>query len=272
MKISKVLFFSFLLFGISLTNPSISLFAQDDKKGDLEDFTDDYGDEDDDDGDSGSDAAAEFFLAVFLDNFVDFVQLWGHKPGTEFGPYPSYPYAVGDGFMNPSDTFRSYFFNTEMSYHYLKDNLRSYNLKWETQFIRSSKLSFDLAVYDEELFNGRFGSYHDQMTLYGVRYGQALYRSEQMIWNIEFGFRGLHRRSSHGGPELALDMQLFPRKPFIMEMEVAAAYITDGMLYTVESSAGVILGRVEVLGGLRILKNHNLDMLDGFRVGLRIWY
>lgn len=271
MKPSKILFFSFLILGLSLANPSASLFAQDDKKGDLEDFTDDYGDEDDDDGDSGSDSAAEFFLTVFLDNFVDFVQLWGHKPGTEFGPYPSFPYAVSDGFMNPSETFRSYFFNTEMSYHYLTDNLRSYNLKWETQFIRSSKLSFDISIYEEDLVDN-FGTYHDRVTFYGLRYGHAIYRTEQMILNLEGGFRGFHRRSSHGGLELAVDMQLFPRKPLIMEMEVAAAYITDGMLYTVESSAGVILGRVEILGGLRILKNHDADMLDGFRVGLRIWY
>jgi len=51
-----------------------------------------------------------------------------------------------------------------------------------------------------------------------------------------------------------------------------AAYVTNGWLFTVESSAGILLGRVELLAGLRILKNQSPDLLDGFRVGLRIWY
>ncbi len=268
----KPLFCILILLGLLLfTHSSTPLLAQEKGKGDLEDFADDYGEEDGDD-DSGSSDAVEFFLYAFFDNFADFVRLWGHAPGTEFGPYPSHPYAAGAGFMNPTEEFRSYFFNTEVSYHYLNENLRSYNFKWETQFVRSSKLSFDFSVYDEELVDS-FGTHHDRMTFFGLRYGHALYRTQQMIWNLEFGFRGFHRRSGHAGPEVAMDLQIFPRKPLIMEMELAAAYISNGgMLYTVESSAGVILGRVEILGGLRILKNKSADMLDGFRVGMRIWY
>ncbi|HEX9652461.1 MAG TPA: hypothetical protein VGA99_02020 [bacterium] len=273
MNVARILPYILIMLGAILLNlPSTALLAQDDKKGDLEDFTDDYGEEGDDDNcDSCSDDATQFFLAVFFDNFVDFVRLWGNTPGTEFGPYPSHPYAAGNGFMNPSDKFRSYFFNTEASYHYLNDNLRSFNFKWETQFVRSSKLSFDMSIYEEEL-SDRFGSHHDRMTFFGVRYGHSLYRTEQMIVNLEGGFRGFHRQSSHGGVELALDMQLFPCRPLIIETEVAAAYVSNGMLYTVESSAGIIVGRFEILGGLRILKNKSADMLDGFRVGLRIWY
>lgn len=272
MKVSKTLSCILILSGVLLfALSSTPLLAQEKGKGDLEDFADDYGEEEADEN-SGADEAVEFFLYAFFESFADLVRLWGQTPGTEFGPFPSHPYAAGDGFMSSTETFRSYFFNTEMSYHYLNENLRSYNFKWETQFIRSSKLSFDLSVYDEELLDD-FGTYHDHMTFLGIRYGYALYRTQQMILNLEFGVRGFQRRSSHGGPELALDMQLFPRKPLIIETEVAAAYISGGgMLYTVESSAGVILGRFEFLGGLRILKNHNADMLDGFRVGLRIWY
>jgi hypothetical protein len=270
MKFSKALLVGFMVLGFISAGFCASAFAQDDKKGELEDFADDYGEEDDDDS-SGSDEAVEFFLYAFFDSFADFVRLWGQTPGTEFGPYPSHPYAGGAGFMSYADDFRSYFFNTEMSYHHLSSNLRSYNFKWETQFVRSSKLSFDLSVYDESIFTS-FRSRHDRLTFYGVRYGHALYRSEQVLLNIEGGFRGFYRRSSHGGPELALDMQLFPRKPLIIETEVAAAYVSNGMLYTVESSAGVIVGRFEILGGMRILKNKSADLLDGFRVGLRIWY
>jgi hypothetical protein len=213
----------------------------------------------------------EFFL-IFFDNFADFVRLWGQTPGTEFGPYPSFPYADGDGFMADSHQFRSYFFNTEFTYHHLSSNLRSYLLKWETQFIRSSKLAFDLAVYEEDLFDPVSGVRKDKLVFYGLRYGHALFRSPHMLFNLEGGFRGFLRNRAHGGVEAALDLQLFPKKPLVIETEVAAAYVTNGWLFTVESSAGILLGRIELLAGLRILKNQSPDLLDGFRVGLRIWY
>jgi hypothetical protein len=252
-------------------NPGVkSLWAQE-KKGELEDFADDFGEENSEDEDSDSADAVEFFL-IFFDNFADFVRLWGQTPGTEFGPYPSFPYADGDGFMADSHQFRSYFFNTEFTYHHLSSNLRSYLLKWETQFIRSSKLAFDLAVYEEDLFDPVSGVRKDKLVFYGLRYGHALFRSPHMLFNLEGGFRGFLRNRAHGGVEAALDLQLFPKKPLVIETEVAAAYVTNGWLFTVESSAGILLGRIELLAGLRILKNQSPDLLDGFRVGLRIWY
>ncbi len=100
------------------------------KKGDLEDFADDYGEEE---ASEDADHAAEFFLVALVDHFEDFARLWGRTPGTEFGPYPSHPYEDGDGFMSASNnTYRSYFFNTELDYHPLSSRLRSYLLKWET--------------------------------------------------------------------------------------------------------------------------------------------
>ncbi|MFQ5676707.1 MAG: hypothetical protein ACE5G1_12490 [bacterium] len=245
--------------------------AQEKSKGDLEDFTDDFG-EDDSGDDSDAEEAGHFFLTVFLDNIGEFAKLWGGTPATEFGPFPSFPYAGGDGFMTNSDDYRSYFFNTELSYHHLNSNLRSYLFNWETQFVRRSKLAFDLAVYEEDVPDIEFGFRKDHLTLWGIRYGYAVFRSPQLILNLEGGFRGFHRNRSHGGPELAFDLQLFPRRPLVIETKLAVAYVSNAPLYTVESSAGIMFGRFEVLGGLRILKNKSSDLLDGFRVGLRIWY
>lgn len=243
------------------------VFAQEDK-GDLDDFADDYGDDDSDD----SDDAVEFFLLAVIENIGDITALWGRTPETEFGPYPSFPYAGEEGFMSTSPDFRSYFFNTEFSYNYLNSDLRNYTLKWETQFAGTSKLSFDLSVYDERRYDKAYGSYRDRLTLMGVRYGYAFFRSPQMMVNLEGGFRGLYKNRSHGGPELALDMQLFPKKPLIIQMELSAAWVSGEPLYIVESSAGIAIGRYEILGGMRILKNGSGDMLEGFRVGLRVWY
>lgn len=261
----------FLSLSFLALTPVTRSFAQEKKKGDLEDFADDYGEEESSDGDSESDGSAEFFLWLFFDNIDDFARLWGKAPGTEFGPFPGYPYAEGNGFMVPGEEYRSYFFNTEFSYQYLNTNLRSYQFKWETQFVRRSKLSFDLSVYEEALQDD-FGPYKDHLTFWGVRYGYAILRTPNLIANIEGGFRGFYRNSTHGGPEIALDLQLFPKQPLILETELAAAYVSNGPLYTVESSLGVALGRFELLAGLRILKNESSDLLDGFRFGLRIWY
>ena len=157
------------------------VYAQEKGKGDLEDFADDYGEEESED-DSETSEAVEFFLWAFFNSVGDFAELWGGTPGTEYGPFPSFPYASGDGFMTDSDDHRSYFFNTEFNYHYLTSNLRSYGLKWETQFVGTSKLSFDLSVYEEVLANEfNFGTHRDQMAFYGFRYGYALYRSPQLI-------------------------------------------------------------------------------------------
>ncbi|NIV93160.1 hypothetical protein GWN42_10245 [candidate division KSB1 bacterium] len=272
MKPPKLTILLPILFGaILLFMPSGGLVAQEEGKGDLEDFADDFGEEESGD-DSESDEAVGFFLYAFADHIGDFARLWGGTPETEFGPFPSHPYAEGDGFMANSNGFRSYFFNTEFNYHYLNSNLRSYIFKWETQFAHRSKLSFDFALYEEELLDQTFGKSTDRLSFFGIRYGYALYRSQQLIVNLEGGFRGFHRNASHGGVELAVDLQLFPRKPLIIETELAAAYVSNGPLYTVESSAGLMLGRFELLGGIRLLKNQSADLLDGFRVGLRIWY
>jgi hypothetical protein len=244
----------------------------DDDKGDLEDFADDFGEEEsDDDGGYGT----EHFFYFILDNIDIIVHMWGRAPGTEFGPYPSHPYADGPGFMSLHDDFRSYFFNTEIGYNYLSGDLRSYLLRWDSQFIGSSKLSFDLAVYEEKRLEDGY-RYNDHLTFLGIRYGHAFFRSPQMLVNIEGGLRSMYRNGSHSGPEIAMNLQLFPGKPLILETEVAAAYLfgyTRGApLYTIESSAGILLGRVEILGGIRILKNRSQDLLDGFRLGIRIWY
>ncbi|MFQ5638032.1 MAG: hypothetical protein ACE5IR_08560 [bacterium] len=269
----KIRFFSLaqvVLISTLLCLTQVTSYSQEKGKGDLEDFADGFGEEESG-NDSDSDDAAGFFLYVLLENIGDIAQLWGGTPGTQFGPFPSFPYAEGNGFMAASDQFRSYFFNTEFSYHHLNENLRSYIFKWETQFVHNSKLSFDLAVYEEDL-RDEFGSFKDRLSYFGVRYGYAVYRTSNLIVNLEGGFRGFHRNRAHGGVELAVDLQLFPQKPLIIETEVAAAYVSNGPLYTIESSAGVMLGRVELLGGIRILKNKSSDLLDGFRVGLRIWY
>ncbi len=134
-------------------------------------------------------------------------------------------------------------------------------------------MSFDLSVYEEDRFDNEFGNRSkDHITFLGIRYGYALYRTPQLIVNLEGGFRGIYRNRSHGGPELAIDLQLFPKRPLIIETELAVAYVSNSPLYTVESSAGIALGRFEILGGLRILKNKSNDLLDGFRIGLRVWY
>ena len=175
--------------------------------------------------------------------------------------------------MSHSDDYRSYFFNTEFSYHHVnRSNVTSFMLKWETQFVRSSKLAFDVAFYQEDLFENGFRQTKDQLTFWGIRYGHSLYSSPQMILNLEGGFRGFHRNRAHGGPEIAVDLQFFPKKPLIIETKLAVAYISNAPLYTVEANAGVLFGRFEVLGGLRILKNKSSDLLDGFKVGLRVWY
>jgi len=244
-----------------------STWAQEEKEGDLEDFADDY----DDDDDSGNDDGGNFFLYVLIENFDDFVRLWGGTPETAFGPYPSFPYQEGDGFMTGSENYRSYFFNTELTYHQLNSDLRSYLFKWETQFVGRSKLSFDLSAYQENISTPH-GPSTDHLTLLGIRYGYAIFRSPQMMLNLEGGYRGLYRNGSHSGPELALDLQLFPKKPLIIETEISAALINGRPLYIVDSSAGLAVGRFEILGGMRILKNGSGDLLDGFRIGLRLWY
>ncbi len=266
------LFFGFLLCCSLMLAGLAPVYSQEKGKGDLEDFADDYGEEESDDDESG-DSGTDFFLYLLLDNIVDVAQLWGGTPGTAVGPYPSFPYQSLDGFMHSEADFRSYYFNTEFDVHYLNENLRSYLFKWETQFAHSSKLSFDVAVYEEDLVDREFGGTRkDHLTFFGVRYGHALYRSPQIILNLEAGFRGFQRNAAHGGPEIALDLQLFPKRPLILETEIAAAYVSNGALYTVESSAGVAIDRFEVLGGIRILKNKSQDLLDGFRIGLRVWY
>lgn len=271
MKTTKWALVFCLLLCVSLVNlPSTSLRAQEKGKGDLEDFADDFGEEDSEDSED-SNEAVEFFLWVLFDNIGDLAQLWGRTPGTEFGPFPSYPYAAGEGFMTNRNEFRSYFFNTEFSYHYLNENLRSYLFKWETQFVGRSKLSFDLSVYEEDLID-EIGPYKDHITFWGVRFGYAPLRTEHLILNLEGGFRGFYRNVAHGGVEIAADLQFFPKRPLVIETELAAAYLNNGPLYTVDSSVGVIFGRFEILGGIRILKNKSSDLLDGYRIGLRIWY
>ncbi len=255
---------------VQLPQPAL-LQGQEKGKGALEDFAEDHDDEESDCSDCGEDAS-EFFLYLFMDNIADVLRLWGRTDGTRSGAYPAFPYSEGEGFATQTSDYRSYFFNTEINYHYLNDNLRSYMIKWETQFVHRSKLSFDLAVYEEDLLDAELGRRKDHLTFFGVRYGYALYQTPQMLLNLEGGFRGFQRKRAHGGPEVALDLQLFPQKPLIIEMEVAAAYVSNGPLYTVESSAGVAVGRFEVLGGMRILRNRDADLLDGFRVGLRVWY
>ncbi|MFQ5651185.1 MAG: hypothetical protein ACE5IY_14695 [bacterium] len=267
----RIFFLPFLLvLAVTLSVPAQSMAQKKEKgKGDLEDFADDYGE--DESGSDDDSEATEFFLWLFFENIGDLAQLWGGTAGTEFGPFPSFPYAEGDGFMTTTSEFRSYYFNTEVNYHPVNADLRSYILKWETQFVGKSKLSFDLAVYEENLVD-EVGPYKDHLTFFGFRYGYALYRTPQMILNLEGGFRGFHRNTSHGGPEIAVDFTLFPKRPLIIETELAAAYVSNGPLYTVETSAGIALGRFEILGGLRILKNKDSDLLDGFRIGLRVWY
>ncbi|MCH8953919.1 hypothetical protein IIA28_01165 [candidate division KSB1 bacterium] len=252
-----------------ITGPS---FAQEKGTGDLEDFADDFGEEESG-SDSDTEESARFFLWLFFESFSEISQLWGGTPETEFGPFPSHPYDGENGFMSHSDDYRSYFFTTEFSYHQVhRSNVRSFMLKWETQFVRSSKLAFDVAFYQEDLFENGFRQTKDQLTFWGIRYGHSLYRSPQMILNLEGGFRGFHRNRAHGGPEIAVDLQFFPKKPLIIETSLAVAYISNAPLYTVEANAGILFGRFEVLGGLRILKNKSSDLLDGFKVGLRVWY
>lgn len=272
MRMFKNVLFMALVAGLSLelVVPQTG-YTQKKGKGDLEDFADDFGEEED--SDSGdSEEAIGFFIEVMFHHLVHMPQLWGGTPETENGPYPSFPYAGGDGFMATSNQHRSYFFTTEFNYHYINEDLRSYIVKWETQFMRRSKLSFDLAVYEEDRIDDFGFIYKDHLTFFGFRYGYALFNSPQMILNLEGGLRGFHRNSAHSGPEIALDLQLFPKRPFILETEIAAAYVSNGMLLTVESSAGIAIGRFEILGGVRILKNKSSDLLDGFRVGLRVWY
>jgi len=254
---------------LTITGPS---FAQEKGKGDLEDFADDFGEEESG-SDSDTEESARFFLWLFFESISEISHLWGGTPETQFGPFPSHPYSKGNGFMTHSYDYRSYFFNTEFSYHQInRSNVTSFLLKWETQFVHSSKLAFDVSFYQEDFSDNGFGHVKDQMTFWGIRYGYALYRSPQMILNLEGGFRGFHRNGAHGGPEIAIDLQLFPKKPLIIETKLAAAHISGAQLYTVEANAGVLLGQVEVLGGLRILKNKSSDLLDGFKVGLRVWY
>ena len=260
MKTAVLLFL--VLFVLAWPFSSSGLLAQE-EKGDLEDFIDDY----DDDESSDSDGA-DFFIWVAIEYLDDFAQLWGKAPGTEVGPFPSHPYAEGDGFMADPQSFRSYFFNTELSYQYLSEDLTALVLKWETQFVHRSKLSFDFAYYQETFDSGA----KDYLRFWGGRYGYAVFRSSQVLLNLEVGLRGFTGRISRWGPELGADLQLFPGKPVVIETELAAAYVGNGPLYTVESSAGVLLGRFEFLAGIRILKNKSVDLLDGFRVGLRVWY
>ncbi len=258
-----------IVIAVNLVSPGHG-FAQKKGKGDLEDFTDDY-DEEESDSEGDDSDTAEFFIWVFLNNIGEIAQLWGRTPGTEFGQFPAFPYAEGQGFLNAANDYRSYFFTTELNYHMLNEDLRSYMFKWETQFVHKSKLSFDMAVYEEDRID-EFGSFKDHLTFFGFRYGYAVYQTPQIIANLEVGFRGFHRHTTHGGPELALDLTIFPKKPLIFEMELAAAYVSNGALYTAEASAGLAIGRIEILGGLRVLKNKDSDLLDGFRVGVRFWY
>ncbi|MFQ5709635.1 MAG: hypothetical protein ACE5HO_19435, partial [bacterium] len=153
----------------------------------------------------------------------------------------------------------------------LGSDLRSYIFKWESQFVHRSKLSFDVSYYEENVLNQFNEVGKDRLTLYGLRYGYALYRTPQVLFNIEGGFRGFHRSRYHGGVEIAGDLLLFPKKPLVIETEMAAAYVSNGPLYTIESSAGIILGNFEILAGFRLLKSEN-TLLDGYRIGLRIWY
>jgi hypothetical protein len=247
-----------------------SALSQEKGKGALEDFADDFGEEES--GESSNTEAEEFLLRVLIDNAVHIVHLWGHTEATQFGPYPSYPYSHGSTFMASDNDYRSFFFNTEIGYNYLGDQLHSYLIKWETQFSHAHKLSFDMAFYEETLTTAENLRYRDRMTFYGFRYGYAVTRTPNVIMNLEGGFRGFHRNVSHGGPELALDLQVFPRKPLILQTEIAAALIDQSWLYTFESSAGVLIGRFEFLTGIRILKNKSADLLDGFRFGVRVWY
>lgn len=242
------------------------------EEGKLDDFAEDFG-EDNSEGCSSDDDTGDFFLWLLIDNFSEIANLWGGTPETAFGPYPSFPYQANSGFMTYTNDHRSFFFTTEFSYHQVSTDLRSYVVKWETQVANRSRLTADLSVYEEDLFDRTYRySYNNYLTFYGFRYGYSLYRSPQLMLTLEGGYRALHFRSTRSGPEIAMDMQLFPRKPLILEMELAAAYVGDSALYTAEASAGVAIGRVEILGGLRLLQNDDQDLLDGFRLGLRVWY
>lgn len=268
-KLNLTLFLLLFSLGSALIGPTY-LLAQEEDKGDLEDFGEDFGEDDsNDDADSGE--AAQFFLYAFLDNIGDFVRLWGHTPETQFGPYPARPYADGDGFLSDGNSYRSYYFNTEFNYHNLGPDLRSYLFKWETQFAHRSKLSVDVSYYEEDVHDDVTGIRKDRLSFYGLRYGYAVYRTPQAILNMEVGYRGFHRHAEHGGIEAAADFLLFPRKPLIIETELAAAYVSHSPLFTVESSAGVLIGPFEFLAGLRLLKSEN-TILDGYRFGVRVWY
>ncbi|MFQ5709831.1 MAG: hypothetical protein ACE5HO_20445, partial [bacterium] len=138
MSIKLLYSLSILLVGLVLmAGQPTRLCAQEKDKGELGDFGKDFG-EGEDSGDSDSDTgddATEFFLWAFVDNFGDFVRLWGHTPGTEHGPFPTHPYSGEEGFMASENSYRSYYFNTEFNYHNLGSDLRSYIFKWESQFV-----------------------------------------------------------------------------------------------------------------------------------------
>lgn len=271
MNLNKLLLLLVLLFASGQTTV---LFAQD-QKGDLsgfaEDFEEDDEDEDNDDSDSG---ISEFFFWAMIENLDEFASLWGKTPGTEYGPYPGFPYSVGNGFMTNGDDFRSFFFTTELSYHYINDDLRSYLFKWETEFVNWSKLSFDLAVYEEQLFapSSERLRQKDYLTLMGLRYGVGIWRTPHVIFNIEGGYRSLNFNSGVGGPEIAVDFQFFPKMPLVIETKLSAAYVKRSPLYIVEASAGLAIGRLELLAGMRLMANKDLDVLNGFKLGLRLWY
>lgn len=258
-----------LLIGFVAGPSADTLMAQKKGKGDLEDFGEDFGEEESDERES--DDGSDFFLWIVLENLPEFIQLWGHTPETQFGLYPSHPYAETEGFAADEPKYRSYYFNTEFNYHHLGPHLRSYLFKWETQFVHRSKLAVDFALYKEDLFDEITGLREDRLSVYGIRYGYAVYRTSHAILNAEVGFRGLHHRTNHGGAELGVDFLLFPKKPLVIQTEVSAGYLNDGPLFTVESTAGILLGRFEILGGMRLLKSRD-TILDGYRVGLRIWY
>lgn len=94
-----------------------------------------------------------------------------------------------------------------------------------------------------------------------------LLREEPGRAGFQLGLAALSGRLTRVGPRLALEAELFPRKPFFLDALAAAAFIDGGPLGELRAGAGAAFGRAQVRFGYKALIGP-LRHLDGPELAL----
>jgi hypothetical protein len=87
-----------------------------------------------------------------------------------------------------------------------------------------------------------------------------------------FGLRVLDvGTATHCGYNFSVAADVFPRKPFVLSLQLDAGEVGDASLFRARGTVGVLYRGVEVFAGYDYLNIGGVD-LQGPLAGLRIWF